>query len=251
MADEYVYMKKATWTGICDNIRTKAGTTATMTASEAETAISGISTGGDINAEIAKLEKKEGYVNRSGNFEEDDMDHNGFYGVLSTNGFRNGDWKEFFQSLYMPNIESLSEDAFNGCTNLKKAVLPSLTVLPAECFYGCTALTDVELTKVERVDGFSFYGCTSLVRTDLPAVTELYGYDPWEGCTAFETLVIGTNDSTTVAPIDVPGNFLSNTKIASGTGYIYVADSLVDKYKAETNWCTFADQIKGISSLTS
>lgn len=251
MADEYVYMEKATWTGICDNIRTKAGTTSPMTASEAETAISGISTGGDINAEIAKLEKKEGYVNRSGNFEETDLYHNGFYGVLKTNGFRNGDWNESLLSIYMPNIENLSEDAFNGCTNLKKAVLPSLTVLPVECFYGCTALTDVELTKVEMVDRKCFYGCTSLVRTDLPAVTDFSGYDPWAGCTAFETLVIGTNDSTTVAPIDLPSNFLSNTKIASGTGYIYVADSLVDKYKAETNWCIFADQIKGISSLTS
>lgn len=251
MADEYVYMEKATWTGICDNIRTKAGTTATMTASEAETAISGISTGGDINAEIAKLEKKEGYVNRSGNFEDDDSNQNGFYGVLSSNGFRNGDWQEYFQSLYMPHVQALSEDAFNGCTNLKKAVLPSLTALPDECFYGCTTLTDVTLTKVEEVNRVCFYGCTSLVRTDLPAVTDFGGYDPWKGCTAFETLVIGTNDSTTVAPIDVPSNFLSDTKIASGTGYIYVADSLVDKYKAETNWCTFADQIKGISSLTS
>lgn len=250
MADEYVYMKKATWTGICDNIRTKAGTTSAMTASEAETAISGISTGGDINAEIAKLEKKEGYVNRSGNFEENDLDHYGFYGVFATNGFRNGDCQEVFQSLYMPHVGALSEDAFNGCTRLKKAVLPSLKVLPDECFYGCTALTDVTLTKVEIVQRGCFYGCTSLVRTDLPAVTEFYGGDPWEGCTALETLVIGTNDSTTVA-IDTTSRFLSDTKIASGTGYIYVADSLVDKYKADTNWCTFADQIKGISSLTS
>lgn len=38
-----------------------------------------------------------------------------------------------------------------------------------------------------------------------------------------------------------------NTPIASGTGYIYVPDELVDSYKNATNWTVYADQIKPLS----
>lgn len=36
------------------------------------------------------------------------------------------------------------------------------------------------------------------------------------------------------------------TAIASATGYIYVPQSLVDQYKAATNWATYANQIRAI-----
>lgn len=42
----------------------------------------------------------------------------------------------------------------------------------------------------------------------------------------------------------------SETPISNGTGFIYVPDSLVDAYKAETNWSTFADQIKPLSEYS-
>ena len=43
-------------------------------------------------------------------------------------------------------------------------------------------------------------------------------------------------------------NFVfDNTPIASGTGYIYVSDNLVDTYKAATNWSAYASQIVAIS----
>lgn len=39
------------------------------------------------------------------------------------------------------------------------------------------------------------------------------------------------------------------TTIEAGTGSIYVPDSLVDTYKAATNWNIYADQIVGVSTL--
>lgn len=42
-------------------------------------------------------------------------------------------------------------------------------------------------------------------------------------------------------------NAFANTPIASGTGYIYVPDDLVEQYKVATNWATYANQIKGLS----
>ena len=44
-------------------------------------------------------------------------------------------------------------------------------------------------------------------------------------------------------------NMFQNTPIASGTGYVYVPDNMVETYKTATNWSTYADQIKPISEL--
>lgn len=46
-------------------------------------------------------------------------------------------------------------------------------------------------------------------------------------------------------------NAFTGTKIASGTGYVYVPDELVEEYKVATNWSTFANQIKPLSELES
>ena len=42
-------------------------------------------------------------------------------------------------------------------------------------------------------------------------------------------------------------NAFTGTPIASGTGYIYVNDDLVDTYKSATNWTVYKNQIKPIS----
>ena len=39
---------------------------------------------------------------------------------------------------------------------------------------------------------------------------------------------------------------LSNTPIASGTGYIYVPSVLIEQYKVATNWVVYAAQIRAI-----
>ena len=44
-------------------------------------------------------------------------------------------------------------------------------------------------------------------------------------------------------------NTFVGSGIASGTGYIYVPDDLVDQYKVATNWATYASQIKGLSEI--
>ena len=39
---------------------------------------------------------------------------------------------------------------------------------------------------------------------------------------------------------------LSSTPIKYGAGYIYVPATLVDTYKAATNWSTYANKIRAI-----
>lgn len=65
----------------------------------------------------------------------------------------------------------------------------------------------------------------------------------FNGCSSLRALII---HGTEVFPM-LNTNMFSSTPIASGTGYVYVPDDLVESYKSATNWSTYADQIKPIS----
>lgn len=65
------------------------------------------------------------------------------------------------------------------------------------------------------------------------------------GCSALNTLIIRSDGVLPLTNV----NALSGTPIASGTGYVYVKDELVETYKSATNWSNYATQIKGISEL--
>ena len=45
-------------------------------------------------------------------------------------------------------------------------------------------------------------------------------------------------------------NAFSNSTVKTGTGYIYVPATLVDSYKAATNWSTYASQFRALEDYT-
>lgn len=64
-------------------------------------------------------------------------------------------------------------------------------------------------------------------------------------CTNLTTLIINNPNLFKMTSTSM----LINTPIASGTGYVYVPDDMVETYKSATNWSTYANQIKGMSEL--
>ena len=53
-----------------------------------------------------------------------------------------------------------------------------------------------------------------------------------------------------VTSVPVGGNnMFQGTPIDTGTGSIYVPDSLVENFKSATNWSSYADVIKPISEM--
>ena len=114
-----------------------------------------------------------------------------------------------------------------------------VTVGP-HAFNGCTYIVGIKLPEVTTIEGSAFNGCTKLASVDLAKVQSIGAY-VFKGCSALEKLIIRTG---TVCTLGVDS--LTNTKIASGTGYIYVPAALVDSYKAATNWSTYANQIRAI-----
>lgn len=78
-----------------------------------------------------------------------------------------------------------------------------------------------------------------------------YGYDygnQWVSAfNAFKKLVKIVIDSSTFVKCTGIEGLLKIPAFTNGTGKIYVADNLVDTYKAATNWITVADYIRPIS----
>jgi hypothetical protein len=96
--------------------------------------------------------------------------------------------------------------------------------------------------RVESVGTMAFQSCTGLVCADFTAVTSI-GVNAFATCRQLDALIL-RNTANVVTLTNK--NAFYNTKINSGTGYIYVPASLVDQYKSASNWSNFASTIRAI-----
>lgn len=126
------------------------------------------------------------------------------------------------KSISFPSVTTISQYAFGICANLANINFPSLKTLGSYCFQSCTNLKSVEFPSLTKMNTAPFTGCSDLTRIIL------------SGSTICE---LGSTNS------------LSGTPIASGTGYVYVPDELVESYNAESSWKNYVAQIKPISEL--
>ena len=122
--------------------------------------------------------------------------------------------------------------------------LTSLTATQVStyAFYADTRLTTVSLPAATSIGTYAFYGCSALTTADFPLVTSISAY-AFRSCSALTSLTLSKNQVAALGST----NAFTGTPIATGTGYIYVPDDLVDQYKTATNWKTYANQILPIS----
>lgn len=169
----------------------------------------------------------------------------------------------------LPNVINISYNSFRGCTKLKAISLPHCQVAGGSSFYGCSNLEAVSLPSCHTLGtgalGSAFWGCSKLSQVSLPLVTTIMSFtfrdtviqkidflsvnniesSAFIYARQLDTLILRNSNVCVLKNIDA----FNSTKIAAGTGYIYVPDNLVDSYKIATNWVTFANQIKPISEL--
>lgn len=124
------------------------------------------------------------------------------------------------------NLETLGSSAFYNNTVLSiKTLPPKVTIINSEVFRGCLS-SFKELTargNVTNINANAFYGCTNFGKLAFPNVTAV--------------------------PTLANSNAFTGTKIASGKGYIYFPDNLVDTAKSSSNWSTYANVILPISQM--
>ncbi len=165
----------------------------------------------------------------------------------------------------LPNVTQVKRNAFEACNRLQTTNLPRATKLDKGVFTS-SAIQQANFPLVTTIGDNCFYTAKHLISANLPLVTSLpidsfrlstiqtadfsavtnINRTAFTDCTSFETLIIRTPSVCVISDISVA---LRGSKIASGTGYIYVPDNLVDSYKAATNWVALANQIKPISAL--
>ena len=165
----------------------------------------------------------------------------------------------------LPNVTQVKRNAFESCTRLQTINLPNVTEFDREAFLNA-GIQQADFPLVTTIWDACFYKAKNLISANLPLVTALpadafrnssirtadfaavtnINRTAFTDCTSLETLIIRTPSVCVISDISVA---LRGSKIAAGTGYIYVPDNLVDSYKAATNWVALANQIKPISAL--
>lgn len=216
---------------IAKAIRDKNGSTDTYKPNEMANAISNIESGsGGGSEEIEALIKR-----TITSYSNDTITSIGAYAFHSCTKLTN---------VNLPKVTTIGANSFNGCSGLTSINIPLVTSINTQTFYNCDSLTTFVLPSLKTVAAQSIRHCGLLSRVDLGVCTSIAALS-FDACTSLKTLIIRTSSVCTLANTSA----LSGTKIASGTGYIYVPDTLVEKYKSATNWSTYATQIKPLSEL--
>lgn len=146
------------------------------------------------------------------------------------------------------SLKTIGSSAFRNCKGLPLTELPEgITTLKGSCFMSCSALAITLIPEsVKSLDSSVFQTCYNIpymiikgARTSLPK--QLF-YE----CSGLAWVSL---PDVTAVPTLSSANTFYYTPIHKKTGFIYVPDTLVDSFKAATNWSTYADQIKPISEL--
>lgn len=126
-------------------------------------------------------------------------------------------------SVNLPNVKTIGRMAFSysGITEYKNTSEAGVTLV-AQAFANNANLQKIDLLNAKSIGAQQFIRDASL------------------------TTVIIRNTMTVPALAYSSSSSFYQTPIADGTGYIYVPASMVEAYKAATNWSAHADQIRAI-----
>ena len=172
------------------------------------------------------------------------------------------------ESVDFKEVTQIESSAFSNCSKLKSVDFPLVTLIPGNVFQNCIALTSVNLPSVIQCGYSAFNGCKALVNIVLPACTALSSFaflscnaletvdlpvcknlnfaGIFQNCTNLKAVILRSTDGV----VQVMSNAFNPSGIASKTGYIYVPASLIDAYKANTNWSTYASQFRALEDYT-
>lgn len=252
---------------MADAIREKGGTTGGLKPSAFPTAVDDI--------ELGMLPPTKGFV-------VDAWNTNGYPTEVTILGltylpsyyfYQYASYKNVFGYVSKVNLPegltSIGTTCFYRCSNLKTVKLPStLKTISTQAFYLCTSLEDIELpSSLNTIENGVFSNCSALKTITIPSGVAVLNQNCFYECSSLEEIIF-LGDVTKINSMVFNGcnklakmvfknvtnvvslsSSITDTLIASGTGYVYVPDTLVDSFKTSAGWKTYANQIKGLSEL--
>ena len=120
-----------------------------------------------------------------------------------------------------PYSKSVLNDIIEG--TIKYLYDEILLYIRPYCFCGCDLLHTAYFTQLRKICRHAFDSCYML-----------------------ENLVLASNNMVILDDI----NAFKNTKIAKGTGSIYVTDALLNTYLADDKWSVFSNSLKNLSQFS-
>ena len=217
-------------TDVATAIRNKKGTTDTIVASNFDTEIESIESGGDTSIEDGLITRT---LTEYSNNRVTEVGEYAFYHSTT------------LQSIDLPNVTSINGYTFQNCTSLQSIDLSKIININGDgIFDGCSSLKYINLQSCKSIKGHNiFYNCTSLQSIDFPSLTAINsGTTDIFKNTSLTAIILR---SETMCTLNSAYAF-RDSPIANGTGYIYVPSALIDSYKTATNWSTYANQFRAI-----
>lgn len=226
---------------IADAIRGKEGSTAAIPAADFASRIANLPSGED---EI------DGLVERTlTEFVNDRVTK------IGDGCFMNSSLREIVCS----NVKTVEDSAFQRCNQLSYTYLPNVTEINWGAFSSCRNIVSLRFPRLSDINGQTFQGCQKLETFDMYGAK--YPDYPrgrietsaFQGCLRLVSLIIRSEEydiDLAVGGVTLSTDAFNGTPIAEGTGYIYIPRSLVDYYKTDIGWSTYANQIRALEDYT-
>ena len=161
----------------------------------------------------------------------------------SGNDNRNYVYRSSVQKIEIGNgVTSIAASAFNSCYSLASITIPDgVTSIAASAFTSCYSLASITIPDgVTSIESNTFYSCYSLASITIPdGVTSIKPY-VFNNCYS-----VAFYDFTACTTVPTLASTNAFTGIPADC-QIRVPASLVDAWKAATNWSTYADHIVGV-----
>lgn len=106
------------------------------------------------------------------------------------------DWPGLVSIVLPEGLTTISQLAFQNCTELTSVTLPStLETIKSSCFAQCTGLTEIELpSSLKTLEYSAFSGCTGLTRIDLSQTQVTFLQNrTFSGCTSLQEVILGNS----------------------------------------------------------
>ena len=153
-------------------------------------------------------------------------------------------------SVSFPVCSYIGSYAFGYCSSLTSVNFPVCSYIGNYAFASCARLTSVSFPVCSYIGSYAFRNCSRLTSTDFGDDTlskcSIYA-SAFASCSKLMTLILRYSSLATLSNINAFASTPMSVSTLTGSfGSIYVPASLVNAYKAATNWATYANRITAI-----